>query len=147
MKFKNPKGILISDEKLPLKRCPPGLFLYDDILCLKTRYGVESYILCSGEYFSVSSSWQDQYETEVYPCKIISENMVYSDFLLFEREKEIPLYSCGIGLFVYKNMIFLKTEYGLTDAYSCMDREKFSANTDIKLHLTPVIPILLYRQI
>lgn len=34
-----------------LKDCPKGLFIYDETLCMKTEYGVESYIIWSGERF------------------------------------------------------------------------------------------------
>ena len=41
-----------TEKKLiPLKDYPCGLFMHDDILCVKTEYGNESYIVWSGEYF------------------------------------------------------------------------------------------------
>lgn len=34
-----------------LVNCRPGLFLFDGELCLRTEYGVDSYIVSTGEAF------------------------------------------------------------------------------------------------
>lgn len=42
----------MKNKKLvKLKDCPIGLFVKGNTLCVKTEYGNEAYIVCSGEYF------------------------------------------------------------------------------------------------
>jgi hypothetical protein len=48
---------------LPLSRCPIGLFVFGDELCLKTEYGtndgrIDAYIVSTGEFF-----WGDPPQT------------------------------------------------------------------------------------
>lgn len=39
------------NKLVPLRNCPVGLFICNDVLCVKTEYGNEAYIISSGEYF------------------------------------------------------------------------------------------------
>ena len=42
----------MNNEMLPFEECPIGMFMSDDgELCLKTEYGLEAYIVSSGERF------------------------------------------------------------------------------------------------
>ena len=41
----------MANKLIPLRDCPVGLFMSGDTLCVKTEYGNEAYIVCSGEYF------------------------------------------------------------------------------------------------
>lgn len=41
----------MSNKLVPLRDCPIGLFVKGKNLCVKTEYGIESYIVSSGEYF------------------------------------------------------------------------------------------------
>ena len=57
---------------LRLIDCQPGLFIYDNILCLKTEYfhneRVEAYVVSSGEYFSPGPMTDEEYNNlMVYP--------------------------------------------------------------------------------
>jgi len=52
-------------RKVKLGKCPIGLFLYGNTICLKTEYWVdgapECYIVSSGEYFCGGVSNNDEY--------------------------------------------------------------------------------------
>ena len=67
-------GIEVSNEKISLKECPIGLFMsIDNQLCLKTKYGVDSYIVSSGEKFCGGTKSQDELEKVlVLPCIMIN---------------------------------------------------------------------------
>ena len=40
-------------ERVPLRDCPTGLFLYKGTLCLRTQYSVDpAYVVSSGEIFT-----------------------------------------------------------------------------------------------
>lgn len=67
-------GIEVSNEKIILKECPIGLFTsMDNELCLKTEYGVDSYIVSSGEKFWGGAKSQDELEKVlVFPCSIVN---------------------------------------------------------------------------
>lgn len=42
----------MNNEMIPFEECPVGMFMSDDgELCLKTEYGLEAYIVSSGERF------------------------------------------------------------------------------------------------
>ena len=57
---------------LRLIDCQPGLFIYDNVLCLKTEYfyneRVEAYIVSSGEYLSPGPMTDEEYNNlMIYP--------------------------------------------------------------------------------
>ena len=43
-----------------LEDCPIGLFIKDDTLCVKTEYGNDAYVVCSGEFFWGGTATQDE---------------------------------------------------------------------------------------
>ena len=63
--------------------CQPGLFIYDNTLCLKTEYfyneRVEAYVVSSGEYFSPGQMTDEEY----------NNLMVYPVFWMIEMEIDI----------------------------------------------------------
>jgi hypothetical protein len=53
----------VSKRRVRLARCPIGLFMHGDTLCLKTEYGsnegrIDAYIVSSGEFY-----WGDAPQT------------------------------------------------------------------------------------
>lgn len=67
-------NISISSE-CELQDCPVGLFLHDNELCLKTEYGLDSYIVSSGEMFwGGVSSREELAHVKVRPYLILERN-------------------------------------------------------------------------
>lgn len=55
-----------------LENCPVGLFKHNDTIALKTEYGVDSYIVSSGEVFiGGAKSASEIGKVIVQPLKII----------------------------------------------------------------------------
>lgn len=48
------------NKLVKLVDCPIGLFIKDDTLCVKTEYGNDAYIVCSGEYFWGGTATEDE---------------------------------------------------------------------------------------
>lgn len=64
-------SLVVLDELKTLQECPVGLFVSknDGVLCVKTEYGLESYIVASGERFwGGTDNEKDLSKVEVYPC-------------------------------------------------------------------------------
>lgn len=67
-------GIKKKKKSCKLKDCPVGLFFpaNSNELCLKTEYGLDAYIVSSGEKFWGGTKTQgDLADIEVIPCKLI----------------------------------------------------------------------------
>lgn len=68
---------LISEYSTTLEDCPIGLFVSENILCLKTEYGnnegrIDCYIVSSGEFFWGNNKSVDELRKEiVYPVRRI----------------------------------------------------------------------------
>ena len=71
--YRNVK-ITISPE-CELRDCPIGLFLYNNELCMKTEYDLDSYIVSSGEMFwGGVSSREELAHVKVRPYLILERN-------------------------------------------------------------------------
>lgn len=66
-------SLAVSNKATILQECPIGLFMSkdDNVLCVKTEYGLESYIVESGEIFwGGTDNVKDLAKVEVYPCEV-----------------------------------------------------------------------------
>lgn len=60
-----------KNKACTFEECPIGLFLKDNELCLKTEYGLEAYIISSGEMFwGGAKTGEDLRKVIVTPCKV-----------------------------------------------------------------------------
>jgi hypothetical protein len=57
----------MKSKLVKLKDCPKGLFMHGNTLCTKTEYGVESYIIWSGEYYWGGAETKD----EISDCLVL----------------------------------------------------------------------------
>ena len=64
--------MLTKEEPCTLEDCPIGLFISKNgELCLKTEYGIESYIVSSGERFWGGAKTENQLcKVIVIPCEL-----------------------------------------------------------------------------
>ena len=68
--------IKLKQKSCKLKNCPIGLFISKNgELCLKTEYGLESYIVSSGERFWGGAKSQDDLsKVVVTPCEVVNDD-------------------------------------------------------------------------
>ena len=67
-------GVISGFSSCTLEECPIGLFKSMDgiELCLKTEYGLESYIVSSGERFwGGVKTLEELAKVRVIPCKVV----------------------------------------------------------------------------
>lgn len=63
--------VSILNKETTLQECPIGLFVFENELCVKTEYGLESYIVSSGERFwGGTDNEKDLAQIKVYPCEV-----------------------------------------------------------------------------
>ena len=79
--------IKLKSKSCKLKNCPIGLFMSKNgELCLKTEYGVESYIVSSGERFWGGAKNQDALsKIIVTPCEVQEDEIFNNPPLKFEE--------------------------------------------------------------
>lgn len=67
-------GIKTTYKSCTLLECPVGLFMSmdNDTLCLKTEYGLDAYIVSTGEAFCGGATTKEELaKVRVVPCKLI----------------------------------------------------------------------------
>lgn len=89
-----------------LEKCPVGLFISkNDVFALKTEYGLEAYIVSSGERFwGGVNNLEDLKNVRVYPCEVEAQPQVNVWIPCKERMPKKPLFSWD-GYIVQKNNV------------------------------------------
>lgn len=75
--FMKEKNIMIKTDttECTLEDCPIGLFVSNNELCVKTEYGLDAYIVSSGEKFwGGATNMKDLANVMVTPCEIETQD-------------------------------------------------------------------------
>lgn len=95
----------MQNKLVPLKECPIGLFLKENTLCVKTEYGLDAYIVSSGEYFWGGAKTKEE-RANVLVLPISDEIVETLETGVIANGVIVP--PCKVGDTIYRTAI----EYG-----------------------------------
>ena len=84
----------MNNDMIPFEECPVGMFTYDGELCLKTEYGLEAYIVSSGERFWGGVNNKEQLR-HVMVCPVEVEPVRRGEWLAISCDPDDPYFNCS----------------------------------------------------